>query len=73
MNIIKDFGNQELNLRSLHDVNEIVYIIKEAEKKKRPKPIILVGAGTSVSSGIPLADTIKNHVLKNYEDKPLIK
>jgi tetratricopeptide (TPR) repeat protein len=73
MNNIKDFGNQELNLRSLHDVNEIVYIIKEAEKKKRPKPIVLIGAGTSVTSGIPLADTIKNYVLKNYENKPLIK
>lgn len=69
----KDFDKQELSSRELHDIDEIVYIIKEAEKKNRPKPILLIGAGTSVTSGIPLANAIKNDVLQNYKDKPEIK
>jgi len=69
----KDFGDQEFKSRELHNIDEIVYIINEAEKKNRPKPIVLVGAGTSLTSGIPLADEIKNDILQNYKDKPVIK
>lgn len=50
-------------------IEDIAYLIKNAKNK----PIILLGAGASVSSGIPLAGKIIEDVLEIHQEKPSIK
>lgn len=50
-------------------IEDIAYLIKKAKNK----PIILLGAGASVSAGIPLANKIIEDVLEIHKEKPSIR
>lgn len=50
-------------------IEDIAYLIKNAKNK----PIILLGAGASVSAGIPLANKIIEDVLEIHKEKPSIR
>ncbi len=54
-------------------IESIAYLIKEAKKLNKPKPIILLGAGMSVSAGIPLANDIVDDIFQKFNEKPEIK
>ncbi|ROH92794.1 hypothetical protein EGI15_11280 [Chryseobacterium cucumeris] len=54
-------------------IEDIAYLIKQAEKNKENKPIIFLGAGASVSAGIPLAGKIVKDILNIHKDKPTIQ
>ena len=54
-------------------IEDLAYYIQEAHKKNKPKPIVFLGAGASVTGGIPLAKEIAQDILKKYSDNPKIK
>ncbi|MEN8927970.1 MAG: hypothetical protein ABF242_11240 [Flavobacteriales bacterium] len=54
-------------------INDLAYLIKKAKDNNEPKPIVFLGAGASVSGGIPLASGIIEQILKDFKDKPAIK
>jgi hypothetical protein len=43
-------------------IEDLAYYIQEAHKKNKPKPIIFLGAGASVTGGIPLAKEKKTNI-----------
>lgn len=55
------------------DIHDLAYLIKQAKDNNEPKPIVFLGAGLSVSGGIPLASGIIKRILKDFKDKPSIK
>jgi tetratricopeptide (TPR) repeat protein len=54
-------------------IEHIAYQLKQNKAAGEPGAIVFIGAGCSVSAGIPSADTIVNYVLENYKDNPDIK
>ena len=52
-------------------IEYLAYLIKEA--KSNEKPIVLLGAGASISAGIPGANDIAKMILSKYSDNPEIK
>ncbi|PHR70056.1 MAG: hypothetical protein COA67_09005 [Lutibacter sp.] len=54
-------------------IEYVAYIVKKAKRKNEPKPIIFLGAGASVTAGIPLTDAIVADVKKKHKDNPVIK
>jgi tetratricopeptide (TPR) repeat protein len=54
-------------------IEHLVYILKQAKAKNKPKPIFFLGAGASRSGKIPLANEIAANILKEYSDHPIIK
>lgn len=55
-------------------IKDIAYVInKIRNEKKLPKPIVLLGAGASVSAGIPNAEAIAKKILSDFADKPAIQ
>ncbi|TSJ43719.1 hypothetical protein FO440_05885 [Mucilaginibacter corticis] len=57
----------------IETIDHLAYIIKEAEKRGRPKPIVFLGAGASRSAGIPDAKTIAKTIITDYPSNPKIK
>lgn len=55
------------------EVDSLAWVIKKAKEKNGAKPIVLLGAGASVSAGIPLAEEIMADILEQFKDKPEIK
>jgi tetratricopeptide (TPR) repeat protein len=58
------------------DINDIVYLINAAREQNQPMPIVFLGAGASVSAGIPLANDIIKYVLSAnspFSEKSKIK
>src|SRR6185436_19890911 len=55
------------------DVDSIAYLIDRAKKNNKPKPIVFLGAGASVTAGIPGAEKIKDDILTRFKAKPSIK
>ena len=55
------------------DIDSIAWLLKEAKDKKKPKPIVFLGAGASISAGIPGAAQIVKDILTKFADKPEIK
>ncbi|WP_158441684.1 tetratricopeptide repeat protein [Nonlabens dokdonensis] len=53
-------------------IQDLAYLIKQAKDNNEPKPIVFLGAGASVSGGIPLANGIIERILKDFKDKPAI-
>ncbi len=53
-------------------IESITYLLKKLKEGGKPKPIVLLGAGASISAGIPLANSIKDEILKRFKDKPEI-
>ncbi|WGK69510.1 SIR2 family protein [Candidatus Haliotispira prima] len=54
-------------------IEELAYILEQAHKNKEPKPIFFLGAGASVSGGIPLANDIIKDILKKHSKAPRVK
>jgi len=54
-------------------IEELAYFIKQAKADNQPQPIFFLGAGASVTGGIPLAGSIVKDILKEYPDNPRIK
>jgi tetratricopeptide (TPR) repeat protein len=55
------------------DIKDLAYLITKSKEKGEPKPIVFLGAGASVSGGIPLASGIIKKILEEFKDKPAIK
>ncbi|WP_204343976.1 TPR end-of-group domain-containing protein [Psychroserpens algicola] len=53
-------------------IHDLAYLINEAKKSGEPKPIVILGAGVSVSGGIPQASGIIKDILERFKDKPAI-
>lgn len=58
---------------NIQDIDSIAYLIDQAKKNNKPKPIVFLGAGASVTAGIPGAEKIKDDILTNFSAKPSIK
>lgn len=54
-------------------IEHIAYQLKQNNNDKQPGAIVFIGAGCSVSAGIPSADKIVDFVIENYKDNPDIK
>ncbi len=54
-------------------IDELAYILKQNKKNKLPGAIVFLGAGMSVTAGIPKADEIAKVILRKYKDSPSIK
>ena len=55
------------------EIKDLAYILDKVKKNPtQPKPIVLLGAGASISAGIPLANDIAKEILKQFSDKPAI-
>lgn len=54
------------------DLSDLIYIIKNL-KENDAKPIIFLGAGCSVTAGIPQAKDIVIELLKEFSEKPAIE
>lgn len=54
-------------------IDELAYLIKEANENNMPKPIVFLGAGASKTGNIPLAKDIVDDILGAYKDNPKIK
>jgi tetratricopeptide (TPR) repeat protein len=55
------------------DIESIAYLIKRAIENNQPKPIVFLGAGASISAGIPGSAQIIIDILKKFKEKPEIK
>ena len=53
-------------------IEELAYLMKEAENRKEPQPIFLLGAGASRTGNIPLANEIVKDILNKYSNSPFI-
>ena len=54
-------------------VDYIAHLLKEAKDKQYNKPIVFIGAGMSVTGGIPSAGEIAKEILAKYKGNPKIK
>ncbi len=54
-------------------IEELAYFIREAKENNKPMPIFFLGAGASLTAGIPLANEISKNILNTYGDNPRIK
>lgn len=54
-------------------LEELAYLIKNTKEQNAPKPIVFIGAGMSISAGIPTATEIAEEILLKYSDHPSIK
>lgn len=56
------------------EISDLAYILSKIQKDPTlPKPIVFLGAGASVSAGIPMASEIVNKILKDFSGKPAIE
>ena len=54
-------------------IEELAYLMKQANRDGSDKPIFFIGAGASKSGGIPLAKEIVKDILENFDDNYRIK
>jgi hypothetical protein len=54
-------------------IEDIAYLLEQAKKHNQPKPIVFLGAGASLSGGIPLTGEIMKDILASYSDNPRIQ
>ena len=54
-------------------IEDLTYIMQQAKKYNKPKPIVFLGAEASVTGNIPLSNQIVKDILVKYKDKPKIK
>ncbi len=55
------------------EIKDLAYIFKKVKENGEPKPIVLLGAGASISAGIPMASEIASKILEQFSDKPAIQ
>ena len=53
-------------------IEDLTYIMQQAKKDNKPKPIVFLGAGASVTGNIPLSNQIVKDILVKYKDKSKI-
>lgn len=53
-------------------IEDIKYLFKRCKDEKKPRPIIFLGAGFSISAGIPLASQIVETIFEKYKENPQI-
>ena len=56
-----------------NSIKYLAYLLHKAKENKTEKAIVLIGAGVSVTAGIPLTDTIVRHIKMRFRKNPLIK
>ena len=54
-------------------IEHIAYQLKQNLTNKQPGAIVFIGAGCSVSAGIPTAEKIVDYVMENYKYNPEVK
>ena len=54
-------------------IEHIAYQMQQNKKSGQPGAIVFIGAGCSITAGIPSADKIVDYVLENFKDNPDIK
>ncbi|NER81926.1 MAG: hypothetical protein F6K42_20640 [Leptolyngbya sp. SIO1D8] len=54
-------------------LEHLVYQLKQLKEHNLPKPIVLLGAGCSVSAGIPVASKIVQEICEKHDNHPDIK
>jgi len=54
-------------------IDDLVYFIRESKDKGGKGPIFFLGAGMSISGGIPLAREIAKDIMKRYNGNPYIQ
>lgn len=54
-------------------IEDLAYLIREAEEQELPKPIVFLGAGASKTGRIPLASEIVENILDRYKMNPKVK
>ena len=54
-------------------INDIVNTIQYCKNNEKPMPLILCGAGTSITGGIPLTSKIITDVFEQFENNPKIR
>jgi len=54
-------------------IEHIAYQLEQNLKNEEPGAIVLIGAGCSVSAGIPIAEKIVDYILENFKDNPDVK
>lgn len=59
-----------MNIKTLEDV---AFTLKYCKENNKPMPIVFLGAGASVSSGIPLTGKIIDRVYNDFGAKPSIR
>lgn len=64
---------QYIKMENHRTIEDIAYLIEQANKRGENKPIVFLGAGASVSAGIPLVGNIIDDILELHKDKPSIK
>ena len=55
------------------NIDHIRYRLDSNKKSNQPGAIVFIGAGCSISAGIPSADKIVDYVLENFKGNPDIK
>jgi tetratricopeptide (TPR) repeat protein len=55
------------------EIKHLAYKLKRNKNKNKPGAIVFIGAGCSVSAGIPTADKIVDYVLEQHKENPDIK
>jgi len=55
------------------DINDLAYIINKARKDNKSKPIVLLGAGASVTGNIPLASGVVDKIIKEHGNRPSVQ
>jgi hypothetical protein len=54
-------------------IEELAYQLKQNREDNEPGAIVFIGAGCSISAGIPKASDIVEYVLEKHKDKPKVK
>jgi hypothetical protein len=54
-------------------IEHVAYQLQQNKDSKQPGAIVFIGAGCSISAGIPGSSEIVDYVLENYKDNPDIK
>ena len=56
-----------------NSIEYLAYLLDKAKSNLKDKAIIFLGAGNSVSAGIPLTNVIVRHIRLKFYKNPLIK
>jgi tetratricopeptide (TPR) repeat protein len=53
-------------------IEYLAYLLDKAKKENKEKAIVFLGAGTSVTAGIPLTNVIVRHIKLKFRNNPII-
>ncbi|MGL4631248.1 MAG: hypothetical protein ACRCVT_08590 [Leadbetterella sp.] len=56
-----------------NSIEYLAYLVDKARNNGKDKAIVFLGAGTSVSAGIPLTQVIVKHIKLKFRKNPVIK